>query len=82
MAMRGGLSPSSDLMCEIVNCLHLPEKVGKKPLTVATMSIDFNNKFVILTVDLYITFLTCVARSSRVLRSPKWRACSQASRCV
>ena len=45
---------SSGLMCEIVNCLHLPEKVRefRKPLTVATMSVDFNNKFVILTVDL------------------------------
>ena len=54
MAVRGGLRLSSGLMCEIVNCLHLPEKSQgiSKPLTVATMSVDFNNKFVILTVDL------------------------------
>ena len=47
LAVRGELSPSSGLMCEIVNCLHLPEKVREfqKPLTVATMSVDFNNKF-------------------------------------
>ena len=54
LAVRGELSPSSGLMCEIVNCLHLPEKVRefRTPLTLATMSVDFNNKFVILTVDL------------------------------
>ena len=34
--------------------LYLPEKVREfqKPLTVETMSVDFKNKFVILTVDL------------------------------
>ena len=34
--------------------LHSPEKVREfqKPLTVATMTVDFNNKFAVLSVDL------------------------------